>query len=254
MERGIKISHSDFIKLIKYPDKYKKYNWLYLGSEFCDNLLDFYIKNLGIIKDLPNKICFLTPPLTDLKMPIFKKLILKLNNYENVKEISINDLSILNFKDITSKKLNIGRYLSKFFIKTHTNNINFNNTLQILKEYSIERIELTFIFSKIKKLHPKYSEINFFFTVYYPYFNLTTTMGCITEIEDIKATEDISLKKCNYNCINNAWEIKLKNEKLIIEGNTIFKKYIDNYKKIKNNIKKYNFYGLKTDRIIEIRY
>jgi len=104
MEKGIRINHMYFINLKNNPGKYKNYDWLYIGAEFCDNLLEFYLKNIDIIENIPNKICFLTPPLTDLKMPFMKKLLLKLNNYKNVEEISINDLSLLRMKNIVEKK------------------------------------------------------------------------------------------------------------------------------------------------------
>jgi len=256
MEKGIRINHRDFISLKNKPDKYKNYEWLYIGTEFCDNLLEFYLKNIDTIKNIPNKICFLTPPLTDFKIPLIKKLLLKLNDYKNVEEISVNDLSILRMKNIVGKKINIGRYLSKLFIRSYEDIILFNNSTQMLKNYNIERIEMTYVFNKIKTYHiEKFSEINFLYTVYYPYFNITTTMGCITGIDNIGKLEDISHKKCNFDCIDNTWKINLANkEELIINGNTVFKKYENNYKKIKEKIEKYNSYGFKADRIVEIRY
>jgi hypothetical protein len=252
MEKGLKINHRDFINLKNKPDKHKNYEWLYIGTEFCDNLLEFYLKNIDIIKYIPNKVCFLTPPLTDLRIPTIKKLLLKLNKYKNVEEISINDLSILKMRNVVEKNINIGRYLSRFF----TRSLVFNNSIKIVKNYAIKRIELTYIFTKIKTHYiENISEKNFLYTIYFPFLNLTTTMGCITGIDEIKKSEDISYKKCNFDCIDNTWKINLANkEELIINGNTVFKKYENNYKKIKEKIEKYNSYGFKADRIVEIRY
>jgi len=150
----------------------------------------------------------------------------------------------------------MGRHHSKLFVKSYEDGIFLNNSIQILKNYNIERIEMTYVFNKIKTYHiEKISEINFLYTVYYPYFNITTTMVCITGIYEIKKSEDITYKKCNFDCINNTWKINLTNkEELIINGNTVFKKYESNYKKIKEKIEKYNSYGFKADRIVEIRY
>jgi len=255
MEKGLKINHKNFIDLKNKPDKYKNYDWLYIGEEFCDNLLEFYLKNIDIIKNIPNKICFLSPPLTDNKIDVFKNFVSKIVRYKNIKEITINDIGCLNIiSDL--ENVNLGRYLNKLFITLNRNLIAPDKSLfLIVNEYNIKRLELSFIFDKIKnefyfesfKEIPKTS-----FTIYYPYFNLTTTMSCITGLANITKFDDIISKKCSYECIYSTWKIKLEKENFIINGNTIFKRYENNYEKILKRLKEYQNYGFKVDRIVEI--
>lgn len=251
MEQGIKLNFTDFKEIKNNLNLLKKYQWVYIGTEFCENLLPLYLKHVDKIEYIPNKnICFLTPPFTDSNKKILTELLLKLSKYNQVKEISANDIGIFQIikKLNLNFKTNIGRHLSKNIIifKKNTFTIKDPETLFFLNSQKINRYDISqsspaISNSNIKKLDLKHIK----FTLHTPIINLSTTRLCILGIKNINHDEDPVKLNCNYECLKGKYMVQFKGtQKLIVDGNTLFKN--SEYSKIQiKNIYK-NFF----DRII----
>lgn len=230
MEKAIKINYKDFLSYNE--NLYRNYQWIYTGTEFCENLLELYLKRIDIIKRINKKICFLTPIFTDKSKKILEKIIFEILKIKNKDiEITINDFGALNIIEQFNHKINInaGRHLTKNLFKTINNSTIIAvdvESIKFVKKYKINRFELTILNNKLKsKIYPLEIINDLNFTFYYPYFNITTSRSCIMGTEEIKSNEDVRDLLCNYECLKGRYKIKLKDDILIADGNTLFKKY-----------------------------
>lgn len=222
-ESGIKLNFNEFINYHKnIQDNYK---WVYIGPEFCENLLPLYLKYIDIIKSIKKNICFLLPPFTDKNTTVLKNILLRIASYKNVKEITINDFGTfwLVKKLRLNIKINIGRYLSKnFFVLKHQISLDDPGSILFLKNLDIKRYELS-------TTHPKislpsgvdiYKAIKL--TLYTPYVDVGITRLCPLMV---KGNQNMNSKNidlsCNYECLKHK---TIKLNKFLLKGNVIYKK------------------------------
>lgn len=241
--KGIKINFNDLKNYNKLAKIIKNYDYIYFGSEFCENLLDLYqsIKVLKFLNNFDKKICFLTPIITDKTISKFKELLNKLNNLENFYEITVNDFGTLNivFKEFKNRfKINIGRHLSKHFFLYDKNKTSLRTTFSaeavkfMYEKFNINRYELSY-----KKINYKYFDtFDYYFkkfkiTFYYPYFLLSTTRTCMIGIKDIKPEEDVKEIICNKECLYSDYIVKsykIKDNLIISQNSAFIKVYEKN--------------------------
>ncbi|MGC8728763.1 MAG: hypothetical protein ACP5SD_05790 [Elusimicrobiales bacterium] len=145
---------------------YKKYDFLYIGSEFCQ----FKIPKLEHIKKITHKnIVLLTPIITD---NCFKNII-KILETTSVKEITVNDMGLFYFltKNKTKKKINIGRVL----ISNLSKSIGWGKLKKIFENIEAYEIDNTTEPGIIKNL----TKIN----LHIPFSYLTHTRNCAFKAE-----------------------------------------------------------------------
>ncbi len=255
MEYGIKLNYSDLKNINALGEKLKKYDWVYFGSEFCENLLDLYSDADNILKKFKNKkICFLTPIITDRYADKLLYIIKKIFYTNNRKiEVTANDFGTINI--LTGRfpevKINIGRHLSKHFFSFKKDAVKFHTEFSIyaakyFKELGIKRYEISG-YNKIPKTNfHKAKKIDFNITMFYPYTLLSTTRTCLIGLNDIKPEETIEKIKCNKECLCCDYVVKtekIKEELIVSQNSTFVKAEFD------RNIEK-GLSKIKVDRIV----
>ncbi|MGC8727660.1 MAG: hypothetical protein ACP5SD_00185 [Elusimicrobiales bacterium] len=254
MEYGIKLNYFDLRNREILGEKIKKYDWIYLGSEFCENLLDLYSNADKILKKFENKkICFLTPIITDKYADKLSRIIWKMVDNNKKIEISANDFGTINIltRRFPQVKINIGRHLSKHFFSFKKDAVKFHTDFSIyaakyFEELGIKRYEISG-YNKIPKTNfHKAKKIDFNITMFYPYTLLSTTRTCLIGLEDIKPEETIERIKCNKECLCCDYAVKTEKikEELIVSQNSTFVK-VEFDKNMEKALSK-----IKVDRIV----
>lgn len=257
LENGIKLRHG-FIK-IKGID-FKKYDYVYAGSEFCENLLEIYTDRINFLKKLDNKICFLTPPVTDkginYLVKIFKKL--KESFKKSQLEITVNDFGSINVvRDVFKKDVvvNIGRHLTKHFFSTDKTSLRVYSvdSIRFINSLNIERFEIssfnTFPSDNLECL--KKAKLRFVFSFFYPYVNLTMARNCLIGMHDNNPFSSIKTVMCSKECIYSDYFIDNKETgaSFISSENSVF---VENISEVFLNHK--IFKKLKIDRAVYSPY
>jgi hypothetical protein len=228
MEKAIKID-------IRNMDSKKidKYDCIYFGSEFCENLIPVYRNELERIFDSGKKVCILTPIITDRGLVELNLLIKKLRRYDNF-EITVNDfgtLMLINEMGLKCK-INVGRHLSKLFFTFRKNYININNkkSVKFLADIGIDTFEISnFLFSdKDMWIYIGSSKVKF--NIYYPYVLLSTTRTCLTGLPDIGPEKSVKTVNCKNECLLCDYYVRTEKikEKLVISDNSTFIKNSNN--------------------------
>ena len=238
-----------FIENIKELNKCKKYNHIYLGSEFCEKKL-FTLKDLETVisNKIKQKITLVFPYLTQSYLDKTKKMVDFISKNTNVFcEIVFNDWGFFYFirKNYPNIKLVLGRLLtkqksdpvayytvySKQAISSSKNNIfipkqisqetkeYFSQTLinsKILQKFMIKnnivRVELDNVNWNMKIKLPKQIKAS----IYYPYVKVTTTRHC-------SFLNMINNNKCKKQCekgniILNKYRVSYN---YVIKGNSV---------------------------------
>ncbi|MEF3280863.1 MAG: hypothetical protein K6357_07865 [Elusimicrobiota bacterium] len=238
IEKGIKIGYTDLRDIKGTVRKIKKYNWVYIGGEFCENLLDLYLNSYKALSFFNGKkICFLTPIITEKNIP---KLLKVLQNILSVVpldkfEVSVNDFGALNIikKTFPNLIVNIGRHLAKHFFSFQKNAIKFHTEFSVIagismNEIGIERYELSY-FNLIPKnnfLEAKKKKVRFKFSMFYPYVLLSTTRTCLIGSKDIPPEQTIDEIRCLKECLFCDYFVKtykIKEEMTVCENSTFIK-------------------------------
>ncbi|HOJ85448.1 MAG: hypothetical protein N2Z60_05865 [Elusimicrobiales bacterium] len=231
---AIKIKHN---RLKSFSFDLRNYEFLYTGSEFCENLLEVYLDTIDILKKFDNKICFLTPPVSykgiDLSFKIFRWL--KDNKKNDEIEITVNDFGTINVaREVFGKKIkiNLGRHITKHFFSTDKTSIRANSLdcLVFANKMNIKRFEISSFdtvpshnFDIFKK-----KRVGFVFSVFYPYVNLTMSRNCLLGMPDNFPSSTIKSIPCLKECINGDYYVTNNKTKtdLIASENSLFVKNV----------------------------
>ncbi|MFH1691147.1 MAG: hypothetical protein ABIC68_01045 [Candidatus Omnitrophota bacterium] len=214
--KNSKIELAQFINLAKevdeLPDNIKR---VYLGSEFCENILPDKNELLKIIRCCLKKnisYTLVTPYCSDHGIDRVKKLI---KFYPDNEEIVVNDPGILDIL-IEKKKwvLVFGRVLTKNIKDPRIHGVNIKQ----MKLFQKSNIESTLLHNfldlnnilrvEIDNVLQGYREDifkkNVKFTLHYPYVYITASRNCIFN-ENIhgKRYLGLELKKCKKVCLKN---------------------------------------------------
>ncbi|MGC8728764.1 MAG: hypothetical protein ACP5SD_05795 [Elusimicrobiales bacterium] len=232
IKNAIKLKHNH---LKSFSFDLKDYEFLYTGSEFCENLLEVYLDVIDILKNFDNKICFLTPPVSykgiELCFKIFKWL--KDNKKNEEIEITANDFGTINVaREVFGKKIkiNFGRHITKHFFSTDKTSIRANSLdcLVFANKMNIERFEISSFdtvpshnFDIFKK-----NRVRFFFSVFYPYVNLTMSRNCLLGMPDNSPSSTIKNIPCSKECVSGDYCVTNNKTRtdLIASENSLFVK------------------------------
>ncbi|HAH31616.1 MAG TPA: hypothetical protein DCL44_04815 [Elusimicrobia bacterium] len=266
IEHGIRLGSLSFSKLEnsgRLKDLLERFDWVYLGPEFCENLLEnAVVSEIVRFQEKGKKVCLLTPLLSEKGLKrltaVFKKLIklrsagrLDINNLE----ITVNDFGALELAERENLpfKINIGRQLyDNIFVLKRTQLRVLNRlALDFFTKIGINRYELSTIGIRPRTnfrdraygFNPK----KFSLTLYYPYLNLTTTRTCMVGMPYIAPDNSVRSIDCDRECRACAFEVTHPwiKEKLLIRGNTMFIEFPDKFYSSEKELKK-----LRVDRLV----
>lgn len=220
-----------------------RFDWVYFGAEFCENLLDARLAaEAAALQALGKKVCLQTPLLTDAGLGRLEALFSGLSELARAGrldpdrlEVTVNDLGALELAAAlkTPIRLAAGRQLlgNAFLLERGALSALSARALDFFARRGVRRYELatsgrlhkTNFSDKRLGLEPG----GFALTVYYPYLNLTTTRTCLVGMPDIPAHEAVKGVTCSRECLACAFRVTHPwvKEKLFIRGNTVFMEF-----------------------------
>ncbi|OGR95563.1 MAG: hypothetical protein A2016_08995 [Elusimicrobia bacterium GWF2_62_30] len=246
VEHGIRLGGSVFPET-RVKDALKRFDWVYIGSEFCENLLDASVcAEAAGYQELGKKVCLLTPLLTERGVEslsaVFKGL-KKLHRAGRLAadrlEITVNDFGALALaaREKLPFTLNAGRQfsLNAFVRQAHGIAVLNSLSLAFLAKRGISRYEFSStgtrpVANYVSDDSPFVRE-KFSLTLYYPYLPLTTTRTCMVGMPYIGPEDSMRGIECRQECracaftVDHPW-IK---EKLAVRGNTVFLEFPEKF-------------------------
>ncbi len=241
MEKAIFVT---ILKNAKKLSSLKEYERLYLGNEFCENLIPSIKEVKETIKFCNEnnlKFTFVTPYITNKSIELLKDIFIIISKEKPSSEIVINDYGILEIMKelnlMTSLKPVLGRLLVK--MKTEPRIKMFLNNKRLMKHYRKSNIDSdalkSFLVSNkiyrvefnntIQGIGTNLSGSKIKGSIYYPYVYVTTTRRCVSNSADvISKKKKIGIYPCRKEC--KKYIIKMQSKMLpleiIIKGNTEF--------------------------------
>ncbi|MFH1641574.1 MAG: hypothetical protein ABIC04_01610 [Nanoarchaeota archaeon] len=240
MEKVIFITQKE---LLKYWSK--KYNRIYFGIEFCQNLIP-KLKEVQEVFEFTQKhgigFSYVTPFVTEKGLKKLEEHFQYLKRKKKNIEIVINDLGILRllskkFKGIFTLILGrllikhkrdptIFKFLDKIPIKAaehfKQSNVNVPAFQEFLIKKDIRRVEMD---NLLQGIGDDLSHSKIKASLYYPYAYLTTTRLCLVNSCDInKYSDRIGIFPCKRECQRYSFTLTHKSipVDLFLEGNTLF--------------------------------
>ncbi len=219
------------------------FNWVYLGPEFCENLLETAVcAELVRFQKLGKKVCLLTPLLTDKGAAslaaIFRELarLLRTGRLDAGRlEITINDFGALALaaRAKLPVKLGAGRQFAYNVFEQNSGSLSLLNrrSLDFFLERGIRRYEISAAGAMPRTNFSRsgcgFEPEGFAFTLHYPYLNLTTTRTCLVGLRDIQPRDSVRGIDCGRECRACAFKVDHPwvKEKLLIRGNTVFMEF-----------------------------
>lgn len=215
-------------------------DWIYLGAEFCENLLeDGFCGEAERWQAEGKKVCLLTPLLTERGVKALGSLGRRLmaacsaGRLDPARlELTVNDLgaAALAARERWPFKLAAGRQIAHNLLqleKKHLKAVN-RTTLAFFADLGVERFEL----SPAGRLPPVNFRSRAFglgrgafkVTLHYPYLDLTTTRTCLVGMPYVAPKDSVSGINCMRECEACSFEVDHPwiKEKLQIRGNTVF--------------------------------
>ncbi|MBU2529428.1 MAG: hypothetical protein KKD35_00155 [Elusimicrobia bacterium] len=193
------------------PAILRKYDRVYLGSEFCQNILPS-IDDINFLHDKGiKKISLLSGLMVTKRLQEFEKLLLPIFKNKKIIEIAVNDLGLLRFLNLNYPKRSdilLGRPVSIDYMRMSEKFLK-----SFFKKYNIKRIESDEN-NMVENLSPKsFLKVSFHFPLRY------VCMTCYCPFE-----KKIALS-CRHSCENKI--LKLKHSKmdkspLILHNNAYF--------------------------------
>ncbi|MDD2805101.1 MAG: hypothetical protein PHV33_06065 [Elusimicrobiales bacterium] len=215
-------------------------DWVYLGAEFCENLLeDGFCGEAGRWQAEGKKVCLLTPLLTERGVKAFGSLVRRLlaacsaGRLDPARlELTVNDLgaAALAAKERWPFKLAAGRQISHNLLQLEKKSLKAVNrpTLAFFSGLGIERFEI----SPAGRMPPANFRSRAFglgpgafrVTLHYPYLDLTTTRTCPVGMPYVAPRDSVSGINCGRECEACSFEVDHPwiKEKLHLRGNTVF--------------------------------
>jgi len=240
-----------------------RFNWFYLGSEFCENLLDETLcGDIANLQKKGKKVCLSTPFLSEKGAARLKKIFSVLSALEKSGkvdfsrlELSVNDFAAIELAR-TAKlpvKISAGRiFYENAFTQSKTYlYVLSRQSLRFLSALGIKRYNISAAGRKPRSnFHNKMYSLgtpDFKISLYYPYLNLTTARACLAGMPDIAPHQSISGVNCRRECRSGAFEVAHPwiKETLIIRGNTVFIKFPNKFYSSEKELTK-----LRIDRLV----
>ena len=218
-----------------------KFDRLYIGEEFCENLLPGP-KQLaacaGALLAEGKKVCVLTPPVSEKGLAVLADLfagLKKIKNRAGNLDLTVNDFGALELagKSRLGVKLNAGRLLRHNAFQTDKDSLRVIDTrcLEAFAELGISRFEVAVASKKFRTNFPRVSEKagagDFRLTMYYPYYNITSARTCLLGTPEAGRHGSVRTIDCRRECETAAFEIvhPFIKEKIVMRGNTLFLRF-----------------------------
>jgi len=243
-EKGIKLDSFALTRMgrTEAVSAAEGYEWVYTGSEFCENLLSEADADLVMyFLKLRKKVVYSTPPLTDKGVAVTERILARLDrlfrengvNREDF-EISFNDMAVCLAVNENGYgfRLDAGRMIWKnvFVLDGHFNfYLVSRNEAEFFYGKGVYRYDLG-LASKIpetnikacRKYFPKLSV-----SLFYPYFALTSSRSCIIGNSGDRRGHSTCAAGCGKECVFAYFEAEhpFIKEHLFVRGNTLFRKY-----------------------------
>lgn len=214
-------------------DNLSSYERVYVGSEFCQNLLPYSRKLYELAKccrDHDIRVSLMLPPVTQRGV---KSAISVMNTfYDVISEVVVNDYGLLEMIKGRYPNLDmvIGRMISHtiFPISNQTRAQSSELLKYLMDYYGVKRIEVDERNSQIMVDVPREYQRKLSLSLYFPYVVAAMTRRCVFPnlfTNDMKKFEDF---KCNQECLKIDNRLKLKNsavkEEIYLYGNAHFVK------------------------------
>lgn len=226
----------------------KGFERFYLGPEFCENLLDESLcEDAAWLQGRGKKICLLTPLLSEkgaVQLDSVFKQLSKLAKSGAIDpaglEVTANDFGAIELarRRRLPFRLNAGRLLRDNVFDDTFEAVKVHNglALDLFREYGITRYELSTIGMRPSVNFAKgrlygFDRKDFSITLYYPYFNLTSTRTCLVGMRDVPQEEPARLVNCARECRISSFELAHPSikEKLLVRGNTVFLEFPEKF-------------------------
>ena len=262
MEHGIRLGGPVYLES-RIKTALKRFDWVYIGSEFCENLLETAVCSEAVrYQEMGKKVCLLTPLLTEKGVERLAAILtglLKLIRAGRLDadrlEITINDFGALELA--VGKKLpfslNAGRQFSDNFFAREMDSIMIPNDLSLdfLAKRGISRYELSTTGTKPGTNYGLpgswFPSEKFSLTLYYPYLPLTTTRTCMVGMQYIGPENSMRGIDCRRECRACAFKVVHPGikETLLVRGNTVFLEFPRQFYSSRKELD-----GLRVDRLV----
>lgn len=208
-----------------YKHNIKDFERVYIGNEFCQNLL-FSLNSLKnridrVLKHNKN-FSIVTPYVTDWGLQILKKYFDFLNKHHPGTEIIVNDFGVMDLAcDYQNLEPVLGRAIGNHLTKGPPDlKPNSGQALSFFFAKGIKRCEVSNKGDYAQLDTHKELE----YSLYYPYMFVSTGRRCMVGFENKKAEEGFDPKQCKRPCNQNYYLITHKQiqDKIIVYGNTHF--------------------------------
>ncbi|MCX5792305.1 MAG: hypothetical protein NTY45_08860 [Elusimicrobia bacterium] len=219
------------------------FEWVYLGPEFCENLLETGVcAEMVHFQKLGKKVCLLTPLLTERGIAsltaIFRevsRLLLAGRLDAERLEITVNDFGALELAaaEKLPVKLSAGRQFTYNVFEQNKGSLSVlsRRALDFFLGLGVRRYEVsaagTMPRTNFRERDCGFKPEGFNFTLHYPYLNLTTTRTCLVGLRDIQPRDSVRGIDCGRECRACAFKVDHPwvKEKLLIRGNTVFMEF-----------------------------
>lgn len=236
----------------------KNFDSVYIGAEFCENLLPApaeLLRQAKFFLKLGKRVRVLTPLLTETGLARFKACLKALAPLSGDLEATVNDLGAAALARRTAPgiTLSLGRLLydDVFLFKKDILRLVSPESLEFLAELGISRFEISsagrfpatnFADKAVKPLLKKFS-----LSVYYPYLNLSTARACMTGMTPAPAGEAFTGVKCRRECFVSSFKVEhpLIREELLVRGNTVFLEFPEKFYAAEKELER-----LRADRLV----
>ncbi|OGR45473.1 MAG: hypothetical protein A2X35_08145 [Elusimicrobia bacterium GWA2_61_42] len=238
IEKGIKISGLSPARLEAggaLKDALEKFDWFYIGEEFCENLLPAPAelkRTAAFFLEKGRKVCVLTPPVSERGIKNLKSAFRLLSRLDpDAVELTVNDFGALELARECGLrvKINAGRLLygNLFMVRRSTLRLINPQALRFFTSRGINRFELSATGERPRTDFGGAGSGELNLTLYYPYLNMTTTRTCLLGVPDIPPHESAAGINCRRECAVASFEVKhpLIKESLLVRGNTVFMRF-----------------------------
>jgi len=239
IEHGLRLTGQRYLDR-KVDSMIGRFDWVYLGPEFCENLLETGVCSEVVkFQKMGKKVCLLTPPLTERGLgtlaAIFREFgkLLRAGRLSAERlEISINDFGAL---ELAARHklpfiLNSGRQFTPNCFNAPLGRIDVLNepALDFFAGRGISRYEISTAGTRLKTNYGKtgsvYPKPDFNLTLYYPYRTFAYTRTCLVGMEDIAPGDSIRAIRCGRACRACTFKVAHPGikEDLLVRGNAVF--------------------------------
>lgn len=200
------------------------FDMVYLGNEFCENLLFTLPELKAKINHIHNKrFTLVTPFVTDRGFKKLCGIFEYLDRYYPETEVVVNDFGVL---DVLIKRYKsllpvLGRVIGNHLVKGPPElRPNSVEARKFFKSRGIERCEI----SNKGPFRNIVTDKNLNYSLYYPYMFIATGRRCMVGFGNQKVNKNFRPYKCKRACNNSYFLIKHKqiDEPIIVYGNTHF--------------------------------